>query len=93
MAPEQRDPQKCKRLQKDGILLIVTARVNGRKVKALVDSGATRCYVAAQAITRLGLRCVEVHSILELANGSKQLSRVNGRVHTSSLVIILLWQI
>ena len=34
------------RLQEDGILLIVPAQLYGHKVRALVDSGATRCYMS-----------------------------------------------
>ena len=29
----------------DGLLLVVTARINGHPVRALIDSGATRCFV------------------------------------------------
>ena len=35
---------KSTRLMKDGLLLVVTARINGHPVRALIDSGATRCF-------------------------------------------------
>ena len=36
---------KIPRLMKDGLLLVVTARTNGHPIRALIDSGATRCFV------------------------------------------------
>ena len=35
---------KIPRLMKDGLLLVVTARINGHPVRTLIDSGATRCF-------------------------------------------------
>ena len=36
-------------LMRDGLLLVVTARINGHRVRALIDSGATRCFVTPLA--------------------------------------------
>ena len=34
----------------DGILLVVTARINGHSVRALIDSGATRCFMTPACV-------------------------------------------
>ena len=39
----------------DGLLLVVTARINGHSVRALIDSGATRCFVTPACIAAVGL--------------------------------------
>ena len=36
---------KAPRGIEDGLLLVVTARINGHSLRALIDSGATRCFV------------------------------------------------
>jgi hypothetical protein len=58
----------------DGILLIVPVQVYGHQVHALIDSGATRCYMAPELQTAAGIHCTESNTLLELADGSKILS-------------------
>ena len=59
----------------DGLLLVVTARINGHPVRALIDSGATRCFVTPACITTVGLKGISRDIFLELGNGQKYLSR------------------
>ena len=60
---------------KDGLLLVVTARINGHPVRALIDSGATRCFVTPSCVTAVGLKGQPQDTFLELGNGQKFLSR------------------
>ena len=39
----------------DGVLLKLTASILGQQLIALVDSGASRCYISPEAVTSLGL--------------------------------------
>ena len=66
---------KIPRLIKDGLLLVVTARINGHPVRALIDSGATRCFVTPACVTAVGLKGKPQDTFLELGNGQKFLSR------------------
>ena len=66
---------KFSRMVKDGLLLIVTARINGHAVRALIDSGATRCFVTPTWVTAVGLKDKPQDTFLELGNGQKFLSR------------------
>ena len=59
----------------DGLLLVVTARINGHAVRALIDSGATRCFVTPVCVTIVGLMGKPQDTFLELGNGQKFLSR------------------
>ena len=59
----------------DGILLVVPARINGKLFSALIDSGATRCFITQECCTVAGLICIPQDSFLELGNGAKALSR------------------
>ena len=59
----------------DGLLLVVTARINGHPVRALIDSGATRCFVTPACVTAVGLKGQPQDTFLELGNGQKFLSR------------------
>ena len=47
---------KSTRLMKDGLLLVVTAKINEHSVRALIDSGATRCFVTPSCVIALGLK-------------------------------------
>ena len=50
ITPEESERQnKTPRGISDGLLLVVTARINGHPVQALIDSGATRCFVTLPA--------------------------------------------
>ena len=68
--------RKIERVEEDGILLVVPARINGKLFTALIDSGATRCFVAPECSTIAGLSCVPHDTFLELGNGARALSRM-----------------
>ena len=68
----------------DGILLVVTARIFGHKVRALIDSGATRCFISSGAVLPLGLKSTSEDTLLELGNGDRILSR--GKVNDMPVV-------
>ena len=70
--PEQK---KVIRTVEDGLLMAVSARIYGRKIRALIDSGATRCFVSPACVTACGLKGVPHDVFLELGNGEKILSR------------------
>ena len=59
----------------DGLLLVVAARINGHPVRALISSGATRCFVTPACIATVGLMGKPQDTFLELGNGQKFLSR------------------
>ena len=54
---------------RDHLLLVVQAVVNGTRVPALVDSGASRPFISDQFHGRPPLEFVGAYSALELANG------------------------
>ena len=66
---------KFLRTLSDGLLLVVAARINGHSVRALIDSGATRCFVTPACVTAVGLKGSPKDVFLELGNGQKYLSR------------------
>ena len=66
---------KNERMEEDGILLVVPAKIRGKEFRALIDSGATRCFVTPECCTVGGLSCVPHDTFLELGNGQKALSR------------------
>ena len=47
---------KFSRIVEDGLLLVVPARINGHCVLTLINSGATRCFVAPACIAAVGLK-------------------------------------
>ena len=59
----------------DGILLIVPVVIQGKIFKALIDSGATRCFVSPSCMTVAGLQGKRSDTFLVLANGQRVLSR------------------
>ena len=67
--------RKINRVESDGILLVVPARINGKLFTALIDSGATRCFVTPECTTIAGLTCKSHDTFLELGNGARALSR------------------
>ena len=69
----------------DGILLVVQARIYGHKVRALVDSGATRSLILSGAVLPLGLKSTSKNTLLELGNGHRILSW--GKVNDVPVVI------
>ena len=59
----------------DGLLLVVTARINGHAVRAMIDSGAPRCFITPACVTTVGLKGKPQDTFLELGNGQIFLSR------------------
>ena len=56
---------------KDGILFCVAVSVAGRELIALIDSGASQCYISPDAVALCELECQPAEVHLELADGSK----------------------
>ena len=54
---------------------MVSTRIHGKTVQALIDSGATKCFATPACITTVGLKGVPGDIFLELGNGEKILSR------------------
>ena len=67
--------RKTERVEEDGILVVVPARINGKLFTALIDSGATRCFMTPECSIIAGLSCVPHDTFLELGNGARTLSR------------------
>ena len=63
------------RSKEDGVLMIVPARIFGREVRALIDSGASRCFISPATVTLCGLDVESHNTFMELADGKKVLSR------------------
>ena len=61
----------AQRAKEDGVLLIIPVRINGQLAHALIDSGATRCYMIPGLILAAGIHCISSNSLLELADGTK----------------------
>ena len=66
---------KIHRTIDDGLLLVVPAKINRHMVRALIDSGATKCFVTPSCVTAVGLKGTPQDVFLELGNGQKYLSR------------------
>ena len=56
---------------KDGMLFRVAVSVSGRRVVALIDSGASQSYMAPETVALCELTCEPAELHLELADGSK----------------------
>ena len=59
----------------DGLLLVVSTKIYGHTIKALIDSGATRCFVTLACVMTCGLKTKPCDVFLELGNGEKFLSQ------------------
>ena len=59
----------------DGLLLVDIAQIYGRTIRALIDSGATICFMTPSCVTAVGLKGTPRDIFLELGNGEKYLSR------------------
>jgi len=70
-----KDQPKNPRQKEDGILLVVPVRIFGREIRALIDSGATRCFISPASVTKCGLSIESHNTFLELGDGKKVLSR------------------
>ena len=81
---------KMQRTIDDGLLLVVPARINGHIVRALIDSGATICFVTPACVTAVGLKGTPQDVFLALGNGQKHLSRgfvLDATVVTVGLIV------
>ena len=63
------------RSKEDGVLMVVPARIFGREVRALINSGASRCFISPATVTLCGLDVESHNTFMELADGKKVLSR------------------
>ena len=70
-----KENKKVIRKFEDGLLLVVPAKIYGKPVKKLIDSGATRCFVTLSCVTAIGLKGIPRDIFLKLGNGEKYLSR------------------
>ena len=70
----QKDNVEEKQGSRDQPLLIIGGRINGRHVRIMIDSGATRSFIAQEAVVRLGMRTAPAKVMLQMADGSKHLS-------------------
>ena len=55
----------------DGVLFKVAVHISGKKLTALIDSGASRCYIAPETAAACELHLEKENLHLELADGSK----------------------
>ena len=55
-AEKSEKTQKKERKVEDGLLLVVSASISCKQVRALIDSGATRCFVTPTCVTAVGLK-------------------------------------
>ena len=55
----------------DGVLFKIAVHISGRKLIALIDSGASRCYIAPEIAATCELHLEKEKLHLELADGSK----------------------
>ena len=78
--------KKSKRVEKDGILMIVTAKIYGKRFKALIDSGVTRCFVTPECCIVVGLSAPSHGTLLELGYREKALSR--GLVRSTPVSVV-----
>ena len=54
--------------------MVVSTRIYGTILRALIDSGATRCFVTPTYVVAVGLKATPPDVFLELGNGEKFLS-------------------
>ena len=74
-SPSCSNEAKNNRAVDDGLLLVVKAHIGGHQLHALIDSGATRCFVHPKFTTMLHLDVGHDKVALELADGTKILSQ------------------
>ena len=63
------------RFEEDGILLVVPVRIFGHEIRALIDSGTTRCFISPAGVMQCGLTVESHNTFLELGDGKKVLLR------------------
>ena len=62
------------RSKEDEVLIVVPTRIFGQEIRALIDSGATRCFISPAGVTKCGLTMESHNTFLELGDGKKVLS-------------------
>ena len=72
---EGKEKTKVIRIVEDGLLMVVSSSIYGRKIRTLIDSGATRCFVSPACVAACGLKGLPCDIFLELGNSEKILSR------------------
>ena len=70
-----KEKKKGIRRVQDGLLLVVPTKIYGKSVRALIDSGATRCFITPSCVNYVGLKGIPRDVFLELGTGEKYLSR------------------
>ena len=70
-AVSHKDQPQNPRKQEDGILLVVLARIFGQEIRALIDSGATQCFISPAGVTKCGLNVEAHNTFLELGDGKR----------------------
>ena len=68
-AVSYKNPPRNPRNQEDGISIVVPARIFGQKIRALIDSGATRSSIYPAGVTKCGLNIEADNIFLELDDG------------------------
>ena len=68
-------PTPIKRKVEDGILVMAPAQIYGKQFRALIDSGATRCFVSLNCVHIARLSSKNRDTFLELGNCMKVLAR------------------
>ena len=71
---EKREKKITSRRIEDGLLLAVPVRIYGKTMRALIDNGATRCFITPTCVAIVGLKGTPRDIFLELGNGEKYLS-------------------
>ena len=61
--------------EEDGVLFIVPVRIYGNVFRALVDSGASRCFVSPEVVQTTQFQWEPHDTFLELGNGERIMSR------------------
>ena len=54
----------------DRVLIVVTAAIYRHPIRALIDNGAAKCFVASSVVLPLGLNTVKAHIFLEMNKNS-----------------------
>ena len=60
--------------KEDGILIVVRTWIFSQEIRALIDSGTTRCFISSDGVTKCGLNVESHNNFLELGDGKKVLS-------------------
>ena len=60
MGQEKMEMEKKQMIRtvEDGLLMVVSARIYGRKIRTLIDSRATKCFVSPSCVIACGLKRV-----------------------------------